>query len=103
MSSKQYRNKLISDYEQVCNELVVLFANKQGLRFEGWVANEVGSIADFNNEYYFTISEMVLDIRTNQPKGLITSWQDDNVANEHNIINYHSYTAGLRHKDIINK
>ena len=95
--------KIISDYEQACNELAVLFANKQGLSWNGWVADEVGSIGDFSGMYYFSISEIVLDIITNQSKGLITEWQDDNVANENNIINYYSYTKGLRHKDVVDK
>lgn len=102
MSSKQYKNKLISDYEQVCNEIVELFANKQGLKFEGWVGDDVGGIADFSNSYYFTITEMVRDLKTNQPKGMITQWQDDNVANE-NQINYYAYTKGIRHKDVLLK
>ena len=101
MARKQYRNKLISDYEQACNEIAMLFANKQGLSWNGWVADEVGSIGDFSGMYYFGISEMVLDIRTNQPKGLITQWQDDNVEHEQNFINYYSYTKGLRHKDVV--
>lgn len=100
MSSKKYRYKLISDYEQACNEIAQLFANKQGIEFCGWISDNVGGIGDFGNEYYFGIGEIVLDIKTNQPKGLIIQWQDDNVENENNFINYYSYTTGLRHKDI---
>ena len=101
MACRRYVKKIISDYEQACNELAVLFANKQGLSWNGWVADEVGSIGDFSGMYYFGMEEIILDLRSNQPKGLITDWHDDNVEHEQNFINYYSYTKGLRHKDVV--
>ena len=51
--------------------------------------------------YECVVNAFILDLKSNQPKGLITDWQDDNVEHEQNFINYYSYTKGLRHKDVV--
>jgi hypothetical protein len=97
--------ELYTQYEFVSNEFVKKFCKKQELYFDGWVADEVGGIASFSCQYFFNLSEIVLDLKTKQRKGLILNWQDDDV--EFNMfnknpqhINYKSYTMGLRHKDL---
>ena len=90
---------LKSMYETACNQYVQKFANKQGIEFDGWVGDEVGGLAAFNCEYFFNISEIVLDINTKQPKCAILNWQNDNVEFDQKI-NYKSYTMGLRCKDL---
>lgn len=101
-------SKLKTQYEFACNEYARKFANKQHIDFEFWVADEVGGIACFNSDYFFNISDIVLDINTKQPVGLILDWQNDGVEThfthpEINSINYHSYTMGLRYEHIIEK
>jgi hypothetical protein len=93
MTTKQ----LITDYENACNSIIKAFCKKQGVEFDGWVSDEVGGIAQFNMQYFFNISDIVLDLKTRQPKGAILSWQDENIDDD---INYKSYTMGLRVKDI---
>jgi len=95
-------------YEAVCLEYIKLFCEKQELDFDGWVGDEIGGVssfvsgvASFIGEYYFHLSDIILDIHTNQPKGLILSWQNDDVdfnssTKDTKHINYKSYTTGLR-------
>ena len=95
----------IDRYEKACNDLITLFCEKQDLEFDldfdGWVGNEVGGIASFASQYFFNLSDIIHDLKTNQKKGLILQWQIEDV--EHNLgnenpkhINYKSYTMGLR-------
>ena len=92
-------------YEIICNEYVRKFSDKQDLEFDGWVGDEVGGIASFSSQYFFNISDIVFDLNTNQPVGLILHWQED--GTDYNIqrekteyINYKSYTMGLRYEDL---
>jgi hypothetical protein len=97
--------ELNKHYEFVCNEWVKKFCNKQLIDFDGWVSNEVGGIASFCCQYFFSLSDIILDINTKQPKGLIFQWQSDGVDfNLSNTvpqnINYKSYTMGLRYEQL---
>lgn len=92
-------------YELVCNEYIRRFCEKQDIEFDGWVADNVGGIASFISQYFFNIDDIVLDINTNQPVGLILKWQMDGV--DYNMfndnpqhLNYKSYTMGLRYEDL---
>jgi hypothetical protein len=98
-------DKLRAQYEDVCNEYVRRFCEKQDIEFDGWISNEVGGIASFISQYFFNIDDITLDMNTNQPIGLILDWQSDavdyNMSNETpKHINYKSYTMGLRYRDL---
>ena len=100
--------ELNEKYEFACNELVKKFCNKQGLQFDYWINDEIGGIASFSNSYFFNLCDIILDLKTKQPKGLILSWQDEGVEfnfNHQNItnINYKSYTMGLRYEQLTKK
>lgn len=41
------------------------------------------------------MTDIILDLRENAPKGEIIKWQDENLESE-NYINYYSFTKGLR-------
>lgn len=93
---------LKENYEKVCEAYILFFEKKQGVVFDGWVANEVGGVASFISQYFFNFSDIVLDVNTKQKKGLILEWQDDGVQfnfdkKETQYINYNSYTMGLRY------
>lgn len=100
-------NELAALYKIICNEYVRKFAKKQGLRFEYWIADNVGETACFNADCSFNFSDIVYDIDTRQPKGLIIKWQNESI--EHYVkyketydyanINYYSYSKGLRFKE----
>ena len=101
--------KLIKDYKKACNNLVNKFATKQNLDFDGWVTDEVGGIACFASQYFFHMSDIELDLSTNQKKGFILEWIDDGTEFNMDIllteegaryINYASYIAGLRYENL---
>lgn len=99
--------KLKVHYEDVCNEYILRFCEKQDIEFDGWIGNEIGGIASFISQYFFTIDEIILDLNTKQPKGLILDWQsagvDHNMFNKSQVnINYKSYTMGLRYENLKN-
>lgn len=97
--------ELNRQHEFVCNEWVQKFCNKQGIEFDGWVSDEIGGIALFNCQYSFSLSDIILDIKTKQPRGRILDWQNEgvefNMSNkDHQHMNYKSYTMGLRYEQL---
>lgn len=56
-------------------------------------------------QYFFNLSDIILDLKTKQPKGQILDWQSDgvdfNMFNDNQQhINYKSYTMGLRYNQL---
>lgn len=92
--------KLIKQYEDICNKIVNEFSRKQDIEFDGWVAGYVGGIACFIGQYYFSLDDLILDLKTNQEKWFILQWHDDEMGAGSYNINYNSYIKGLRHKDL---
>lgn len=97
--------EMIKNYENLCNEIANEFSKKQGLYFDYWIGDEVGEMASFSCQHYFSISDMFFDLKTEQKKGLIIKWQQDEVyfntlRENAQPINYRAYTKGLRHKDL---
>ena len=88
--------ELKKQYEFICNECIKKFCYKQKIQFDGWIGDEVGGIACFVSQYYFSLSDIILDLNTKQQKWLILEWQDDGIE-EVSKINYKSYTMGLRY------
>lgn len=93
--------KIHNNYCKACNDYISAFEKKQDLSFDFWVADEVGGVASFADQYFFHLSDIIHDLRTNQKKGLILQWQIEDV--EHNLgnenpkhINHKSYIMGLR-------
>ena len=84
-------NKLKKQYELVCNEYMNKFCNKQEMDFNGWLADIVGGIACCN-EFLFNFQDIVWDINSKQPKGMIVNWCYENLDNPEKSINYFSYT-----------
>jgi len=93
---------LKKQYQFCCNEYAKKFANKQGLDQFYWIGDTIGEIASFNEEYFFSMDEIVYDIDNKCPKNLILQWQKDGIENaDKNIrINYRSYAMGLRYNNI---
>lgn len=97
--------ELNKQYEFVCHEWVQKFCNKQKIDFDGWVSDEIGGIASFACQYFLNLSDIILDIKTKQPKGLILDWQSESVdfnmlKEEKQYISYKSYTMGLRYSNL---
>lgn len=99
---------LNKQYAYLCNEYIKMFCTKQDIEFDGWIGDEVGGIASFISQYFFNLSDIVLDLNTKQRKGLILRWQDDGVdfnigRKKPQYINYKSYTMGLRYQQLEKK
>jgi hypothetical protein len=99
-------NKLKHNYIKACMAYVKKFSDKQKIEFDNFLGLEEYdcSVAQFG-DYYFNLSDIIFDIETNQPAGLIMQWQDDSVDYhinniDSNNINYKSYTKGLRYTDL---
>ena len=84
-------------YEEACNDYVILFSAKHSLEFSGWT-DEIGGIAGFIEQYFFSMTDIVYDINTNQSKYLITQWQDEMTYRTipDKRCNFQSYSKGYR-------
>lgn len=87
---------LKQNLETSVNAIVNFFAEKQGLYFDFFVGDDINGVACFSNEYYINISDVCFDVFSNQPKRLITQWQEEYLENKNKTINYQSYAKGLR-------
>lgn len=95
-----FNRRAVHNYEMACQELVKQFSLKHDLEFDGWVGDDIGGIASFIDQYFFSMDDIALDLKTDQPKHSILRWQDDNVEHAPEFINYKSYTMGLRQSDL---
>jgi len=95
-------NKLKRQYEFVCNEYIDAFIKKQSMSFNGWVGDTIGCIA-LCNDFYFNFQDIVWDINSKQPKGLIIDWYYESLDTPEKSINYFSYTKGARVSDLNNR
>lgn len=107
--------KIKSDYESACNAYIDVFTKKHGYYFTDWVSNEVGGIACFVEQYYFSIDDIRQDVDMGYPKGLIFEWHEgttdailnfDSQKNKKKkskkapFINLKSYAMGLRYEEL---
>lgn len=73
------------------------FCKKQEMDFEFWVADLIGEVACFGEDF-FNFSDIKYDLENNCEKGLIVEWSNANLDNQDKYINYSSYHKGLRHE-----
>jgi hypothetical protein len=95
--------KLITQYENICNKIVKEFCKKQDMEFDFWVGDRTQATACISNEFFFNIADMVLDLKHNEPKGNIIDWYSENGRQKYlnkPTINYYSYINGLRVEDL---
>jgi len=86
-------------YKLICNLYVKEFVKKHKYQFSYWVSGDIGIVACFIEQYFFSMDEIRYDIDNNCKKGLIFEWQDyllDNQKEECRI-NYSSYSKGARY------
>lgn len=64
------QENLLESYEIVCNEIAQKFAKKHNLEFDYWINidNLSGGIASFSESYYFTLENIILDLKHDVPK-----------------------------------
>ncbi len=83
-----------------CVAYIRAFEKKQGIDFEFWIGQEVGGSASFGGEWCFTLLEIIHDIDTRQPKGLVLKWHSDCIEHAPKRIDYRSYCMGARFADL---
>lgn len=98
--SKERIASLKKVFEFVAEQYIEAFVNKQGYEFDGWVSDDVGGVAVFIEQYYFSFDDIRMDIDREAKKGLIFQWQDEGIENPKLKINYDSYIMGLRYEDL---
>jgi hypothetical protein len=73
-------------YQIICSDFAIKFALKQELTFDNW-CSEAGQIYSFNNnDFFFDLHDIIYDLNSDQPTGL--------------IINYHIHLNELHNKEI---
>lgn len=93
--------KLKTKLEKVIKEYIKLFETKQGCEFEFAVGDDY-LCELFFGDYSFNIREIIHDLESKAPVGLIYQWRDDCLDAYYDekidyTINYYSYTKGLRY------
>ena len=101
--NKKERKELKAEYELIVDKYIKEFERKHKYCFSGWVADEVGGIAEFIEQYFFNFDTIKYDIDNNIEKELIFRWQDDGVNSHYKNenrpeINFKSYVMGLRYE-----
>jgi len=94
--------KLKTDYENACNNYLDYFCKKQGLENNGWINNMVGEVAQCS-DMFFIFRDIIIDINTQQPKGFILQWQEENMKNIDSTITYDNYIKDARYSHLKNK
>lgn len=92
-------------YEIAVNRYIEKFVKKHGYEFTDWVSDEVGGVAVFIEQYFFSFTDIKYDIDNKVKKGLIFRHQDDSVehhftVNKEDTINFRSYAMGLRYEHL---
>ena len=91
--------KLHELYLTSCVGMIDKFEKKHNYKFTGWVGG-VGCIASFIDEYFFNMDDLIYDLVSEQPKGLIFDWMSTEIeanANGSKIdIVYLDYLNGKR-------
>ena len=88
-------NKILKKY-------IKKFEKKHGLTFEFAVSDDLMDVICFGDVLFFSINDIVYDIDTKQPNGLIIDWLYDSI-NQDKYINFYSYSKGLRYEQIKNR
>lgn len=99
MANSKNKQSIIKKYKEICNAIVIQFCEKQSMSFNGWVADEVGGIAECS-DFYFNFLDILKDVEKKVEKGVIIDWYYSNIDNENNYINYNSWLMGLRHEKV---
>ena len=96
-------NNVYSEWESICDKWIKIFCEKQQLKFDGWIGDEIGGIASFCRNtsiycsYSFNFLDIILDITTKQTPKFILDWYEnytDNAINKRKTISYWAYTKG---------
>jgi hypothetical protein len=91
-------------FENIVNDYITEFVAKHEYEFDGWVGDNVGEMASFIDQYFFSLDDIRHDIDNDIPSPTIFRWQDYVVEwttslPELHSINFKSYCMGARYSD----
>ena len=95
---KKQTNTPLRAFEVAVDRLLMEFCEKHDLSYEFSVGEDSIDIFSISN-YFFSLSDIYFDLKSNQPKGKIIEGYDYLLDNEVNI-NYYSYCMGLRKEQL---
>ena len=97
MSLRSYNknkiNSAVEDVENSINYMMELFADKQDLNFVDYADEHLG-IAHFDVNYWLNVSDILYDLKTDQPKGRIIEWNEKATEYQGSYCTYKAYTLG---------
>jgi hypothetical protein len=93
--------ELKKEFESIVEKYIDAFCKKQEIDKKGlyWIGGEIGGVVEIF-DCNFDFLDIKKDIDTNQPKGSIFDWHNENDYINNKIINYQSYIKGLRVKNL---
>lgn len=90
----------IAKFEEGVFQYIAAFGAKHGLEFTFWDGDLIAGIAVFTNKMYFTFTDIVYDINSNQPDGLIIDWFNSYEQDNPILLPYYEFTIQI--DDLIN-
>ena len=67
-------NSLKQEYIDIVDKYLFAFIRKQNIKFDGWVGNDIGGVAQFIEQYYFDFDDIRMDIDNND-EGIIVNYK----------------------------
>ena len=91
------QNIMRKKLDKVLKKYIKKFEKKHGLTFEFAVLDDLMDTICFGCVFYFDMADIIYDIDTKQPKGLIIDWLYESME-ETEPMNFYSYSKGLRYE-----
>ena len=98
---KKQTNTPLRAFDVAVDRLLMEFREKHDLSYEFSVGEDSIDVFSISN-YFFSLSDIYFDLKSNQPKGKIIQWYDYLLDNEVEI-SYYAYCKGLRKEQLSKK
>lgn len=85
-------------FNNIITEYVELFCIKHDIKFNYWIADRFGEVAEFNSTYYINFREIKHDIDSNVEKDKFFEWYDFVLENHYKDNPYMNYEVYLKLK-----
>lgn len=98
---KKQTNTPLRAFEVAVDRLLMEFCEKHDFTYEFSVGEDSIDIFSISH-FFFSLSDIYFDLKSNQPKGKIIQWYDYLLENEVEI-SYYAYCKGLRKEQLSKK
>jgi len=95
---KKQTNTPLRAFEVAVDRLLMEFCEKHDLSYEFSVGEDSIDIFSISH-FFFSLSDIYFDLKSNQPKDKIIQWYDYLLDNEVEI-SYYAYCKGLRKEQL---